>query len=346
MKILGIETSCDETAIAIVEGRGNRLKVLKNIVYSQVDIHAEHGGVVPEVAAREHMQKLLPMIEAELSSDGADIDGIAVTAGPGLAPALRTGVEVAKVLAYAWNKPLIGVSHLEGHIYANWLPGEGIWKRWRHRRPKMPFLCLMVSGGHTELVLMENYGIFKRLGETIDDAAGEAFDKVARMLGLGYPGGPKIAKLAEQGRGDAYDFPRGLLDKPGYDFSFSGLKTSVLYTLRNNEDKINDEDFRADIAASFQEAVIDVLVKKTMKAVDEFKPLGVGIAGGVSANRLLRSRMEEEVIGRGLNFYMPEFAYSLDNASMIAGAGYFRLKAGDRSEALDLVVNTNLDFVQ
>lgn len=345
MRVLGIETSCDETALAIVEGNDFKLRVRKNLVHSQIDVHSVHGGVVPEVAAREHMEKLLPMIKKFVNKNGKGIDGVAVTAGPGLAPALRTGVEVAKVLAYAWKKPLIGVSHLEGHIYANWLPGKGGWARFWHKAPEMPFLCLMVSGGHTELVLMEKHGVFRRLGETIDDAAGEAFDKVARMLKLNYPGGPKIAKLAKKGDASKFNFPRAMMDKSGYDFSFSGLKTSVLYTLRENEDKLEDEQFRADIAASFQEAVVEVLVKKTMRAVRDFEPKSIGIAGGVSANLELRKRLESEVLEAGLAFHMPEFVYSLDNAAMIAGAGYFRLKAGANSDPLELAVNTNLDFV-
>ncbi|MBI1908356.1 tRNA (adenosine(37)-N6)-threonylcarbamoyltransferase complex transferase subunit TsaD, partial [Candidatus Uhrbacteria bacterium] len=277
MRILAIESSCDETSVAIVEGVGESVKAPVCVIRSQIDIHKAYGGVVPEVAAREHLEYLFPMLkEAGAAKD--TIDAIAVTAGPGLAPALRVGVETAKTLAWTWGKPLVPVCHLEGHIYASWLdplaPINGGSRE--NSTPSIhgggtgvvfPALALIVSGGHTELVLMKDHGDFVRLGETIDDAAGEAFDKVAKMLGLPYPGGPEVEKLAKGGSTIAFDFPRAMLDKPTLDFSFAGLKTSVLYTLRNNEASMGDEVFRKNIAASFQEAVVDVLVKKTEKAI-------------------------------------------------------------------------------
>lgn len=343
MRVLGIETSCDETAVAIVNGRGEKLIVEKNHVFSQIDTHAEYGGVIPEVAAREHHLAIFSLIKDVLKLKKEDFDAIAVTSGPGLAPALRTGVETAKALSFAWNKPLIGVSHMEGHIYANWLEEKRL-KSILKKNPKLPLLALLVSGGHTELVLMKDHGEFTRLGETIDDAAGEAFDKVAKMLGLPYPGGPQIAKLAKGGDGRAFDFPRGLIDKNNLDFSFSGLKTSVLYTLRKNEDKLEDPLFRSNIAASFEEAVVDVLVRKTEKAIKEHSPKSLVIAGGVSANKELRKRMAKLAKETGVKFSMPMFKYSLDNAAMIAAAGYFRLRAGESSVVLDLKSDSNLDF--
>jgi N6-L-threonylcarbamoyladenine synthase len=334
MRILGIETSCDETAIAVVQGNGDVLQVEQNIVSSQIKTHEKYGGVVPEVAARMHLKKIIPMIREELPKNGEEIDAIAVTAGPGLSPALRTGVEVAKTLAWSWGKPLIGVSHLEGHIYTNWL-GDEI--------PQFPALCLIVSGGHTELILMKNHGEFKRIGETLDDAAGEAFDKVAKMLGLSYPGGPHIQKLAEEGNSEAFDFPRGLLDRPNLDFSFSGIKTSVLYTLRENQERLDDEEFRANIAASFQEAVVDVLVRKTKRAADKYKPASVLLAGGVAANSVLRERLDEYITD--IPVFVPPMKYATDNAAMIAAAGYFRSQ--DQKNFIDpllLKANPNLDF--
>jgi len=337
VNILGIETSCDETAIAVLSGKGEKLKVKKNIVYSQIDIHRKYGGVVPEVAARKHLEILFPMLEKEVARSGKGIDAIAVTAGPGLSPALRTGVETAKTLAWLWEKPLVGVSHLEGHIYANWLS--------KGKSPQLPLLAVLVSGGHTELVLMKDHGQFERIGETIDDAAGEAFDKVAKMLGLPYPGGPEIAKLAEGGDTEAYTFPRGLMDRPGYDFSFSGVKTSVLYTLRENESLLNDQEFRKNIAASFQEAVVDVLVEKTSRAIKDHDIASVVLAGGVSANIELRKRMKQAVKDRfDLPVLVPPFEYSLDNAAMIAAAGYFRAKQHCFVDPLILKADPNLDI--
>lgn len=378
MRILGIETSCDETAIAIVSGQGDRLIVEKNVVLSQIPTHQKYGGVVPEVAAREHVRAISPMINHELPRDGAGIDVIAVTAGPGLSPALRIGVEVAKTLAVTWQKPLIALSHLEGHIYANWLGdsppfqgaclsvGRGLGGGSASEgteTPQFPALCLVVSGGHTELILMKDHGVFERLGETLDDAVGEAFDKVASMLGLPYPGGPAVSLLAEGGDIAAFNFPRGLLDRDDFDFSFSGVKTSVLYTLRKNEDKLNDQTFRKNIAASFQEAAVDVLVQKTMRAAEKCQPASIVLAGGVAANKSLRERLQETVqrtspnpsllrggsVERGglsTRLYLPAMKYATDNAAMMAAAGYFR--AQDEKNFVDpltLAADSNLDIV-
>jgi N6-L-threonylcarbamoyladenine synthase len=336
MRILAIETSCDETSIAIVEEHKGILHVPTSFVRSQIDIHQAYGGVVPEVGAREHLEMIAPMLERAVRADGEGIDAIAVTSGPGLAPALRVGVETAKALAWAWKKPLVSVCHLEGHIYANWI-GETV--------PTFPVLALIVSGGHTELILMRDHGIFERLGETLDDAAGEAFDKVARMLGLPYPGGPAVAALAEGGRGDAIAFPRALLQKDDATFSFSGLKTAVLYELRKHEHQLQNEQYRADIAASFQEAVVDVLVQKTMRAVGKYSPTSIVLAGGVAANLALRSRLREAAQSVAIPLYLPEFKYSLDNAAMIGAAGYYRFLRGVTTDPRTLVVDPNMDIV-
>ncbi|MEK7183255.1 MAG: tRNA (adenosine(37)-N6)-threonylcarbamoyltransferase complex transferase subunit TsaD [Patescibacteria group bacterium] len=336
MRILAIETSCDETAVAVLSGEGEVLKLESSTVRSQIDLHETYGGVVPEVAAREHLQLMMPLLHKEVSPDGKGIDVIAVTAGPGLAPALRVGVETAKALAWAWGKPLVPVCHLEGHIYAPWLSGAA---------PTFPALALIVSGGHTELVLMTDHGKFERLGETLDDAAGEAFDKVAKMLGLGYPGGPKVAQLAMDGDAKAFDFPRAMLDRDNFVFSFAGLKTSVLYTLRKQEDRLGDPQFKADIAASFQEAVVDVLVQKTLRAIKQVKPVSVILAGGVAANVALRDRLKAACEGVGVTLFVPEFKYSMDNAAMIAVAGYYRALRGDTIEPSALQVDPNMDIV-
>lgn len=336
MKVLGIETSCDETAIAVVEGAGDSVRMIFSDVFSQIETHARFGGVIPEQAARLHLEKIAVMLHSR-GEDLDAIDGIAVTAGPGLSPALRVGVETAKALAYATGKPLVGLSHMEGHIYANWIEKEA---------PAFPILALLVSGGHTELIMMRGHGEYERLGETLDDAAGEAFDKVASMLSLPYPGGPQIAKLAKGGDNRAFDFPRGLLDREGYDFSFSGLKTAVLYTLREHEQELQNEAFRKNIASSFQTAVVDALIEKTRRAVEAFDPKTIVIAGGVSANLELRERMAGLAEQYGKAFVMPEFAYSLDNAGMIASAGYFRLRAGERQDPLTLNANPNLDLCE
>lgn len=338
MRILAIETSCDETAIAVIEGAGDSVSVASSIVRSQIDIHRAYGGVVPEVAAREHLEMMLPMLMRTVRPDGEGIDAIAVTYGPGLAPALRIGVETAKALAFAWKKPLVPVCHLEGHIYASWIGEMGV------GAPAFPVLALIVSGGHTEIVFMRNHGEFERIGETLDDAAGEAFDKVAKMLGLSYPGGPAVAQLAELGNSKAFNFPRAMLDRDDYLFSFSGLKTAVLYQLRANESKMNDEGFRADIAASFQEAVVDVLVQKTMRAAGKYSPTSIVLAGGVAANIALRARLQEAGANVGISVCVPDFKYSLDNAAMIGVAGYFRARAQHFHDPLTVVADPNLDI--
>ncbi len=340
MRILAIESSCDETAVAVLSGQGDVLTLESSLVRSQIDIHQAYGGVVPEVAAREHLAYLFPMITQALADaqvSAADLDALAVTAGPGLAPALRVGVEAAKALAWAWHKPLIPVCHLEGHIYATWLDTL--------TPPQFPALALIVSGGHTELVLMRGHGSFERLGETIDDAAGEAFDKVAKMLGLPYPGGPQVEQLAKLGNPTAFSFPRALLDKSNLDFSFAGLKTSVLYKLRENEASLADAKFRADIAASFQEAVIDVLIKKTKRAIVEHSPKSIILAGGVAANTSLRTRLQTLGAEHQVDVHVPPFAYALDNAAMIAVAGYYRALAQNFIDPLVLSANPNLDLV-
>lgn len=335
MRVLAIETSCDETAAAILEGDGDDIRVVSSLVRSQIDIHQAYGGVVPEVAAREHLEMMLPMLERLVPQDGAGIDVVAVTYGPGLAPALRVGVETAKTLAWSWKKPLVPVCHLEGHIYASWLSAT----------PQFPVLALVVSGKHTELVLMKDHGIFELLGETLDDASGESFDKVARMLGLPYPGGPAIDRLAVKGNPQAFAFPRAMLDRDDFMFSFSGVKTSVLYELRRNESKLNDEGFRSDIAASFQEAIVDVLVQKTMRAAGKYSPKSIVLAGGVAANLELRNRLTDTAKAVNIPVHLPDFKYSLDNAAMIGVAGYYRARRGISVDPTVLVADPNLDIV-
>ncbi|MFH1534335.1 MAG: tRNA (adenosine(37)-N6)-threonylcarbamoyltransferase complex transferase subunit TsaD [Nitrospirota bacterium] len=312
MKILGIETSCDETACSVVrDGRD----VLANVVASQIDIHAKTGGVVPEVAAREHVVHMIPVLDECLSASGCswdDIDALAITQGPGLVSSLIIGTETANVISYVRRKPLIPVQHIIGHIYSNWLEVEN--------SIEFPVLILTVSGGHNELVLMRGHGEFEVLGETRDDSAGEAFDKVARLLGLGYPGGPAISRVAENGSATAYNFPRAWLDKGSLDFSFSGLKTSVLDLVK--KEGRNDDQFKADVGSSFQEAVVEVLAGKLKRALDVNPDVKeVHLAGGVSANLRLR-----EVCGEkfgNIKFRFPKkISYCTDNAAMIACAGF------------------------
>lgn len=343
-RILGIETSCDETAAAVV---GDGKKILSNVVASQVELHREYGGVFPEMASRQHVLAIIPVVkevieEAEL--DWEELDAIAVTYGPGLCGSLLVGVNAAKGLALGRRLPLIGVNHLEGHIYANWLGVD--------EPPMFPLLCLIVSGGHTELVLMADHGKYRRLGGTLDDAAGEAFDKVGRLLGLDYPGGPSIERAAAFGDPDAFDLPRAWLGD-SYDFSFSGLKTAMLRMVQKYETKITSKGESqliprapvvtrqlpvADLAAGFQAAVVDVLVEKTRRATEKYRVEQILLAGGVAANKALRREMAERV---SLPVLCPPPRLCTDNAAMIASAAYFHFLVGDFS-GLDLDVVPNL----
>jgi len=327
MKILGIETSCDETAAAVVE---DGVRILSNQIASQVEIHARYGGIVPEVASRQHILAIIPIIEQAMAEAGAtwnDLDGIAVTIGPGLAGSLLVGVNVAKAVALARGLPIIGVNHLEGHIYANWLVAHN-----SSFIPLFPLVCLIVSGGHSDLVLMRGHGDYVVLGRTRDDAAGEAFDKAARILGLGYPGGPAIEQAARAGNAASIQLPRAWL-KGSSDFSFSGVKTALLRLVEGG--RVSSE---ADAAASFQEAVIDVLVTKTVAVAKEHRVKQILLAGGVASNGLLRQWL---VQNSPILVLVPEPVLCTDNAAMIAACGYYRLQAG-KIDSLDLDVIPSL----
>jgi N6-L-threonylcarbamoyladenine synthase len=323
-RILAIESSCDETACAVLD---NGRELLASTVASQMDIHARYGGVFPEVASRQHVLSIIPVIEQTLSQTNLslkDIDAIAVTRGPGLAGSLVVGMNAAKGLALGTGKPIIGVNHLEGHIYSSWIYNAG---QEAPPEPQFPLMALLVSGGHTELNLMTDHLTYRRLGATLDDAAGEAFDKVARLLGLSYPGGPSVQKAAEKGDPKRFKFPRAKLDSP-YDFSFSGLKTAVLYQvndLKKEQTPIPVEDF----AASFQAAVVDVLFHKTIQAARDFNAKEILVAGGVSANRPLREAFQAQ---SEFKVHIPAFSLCTDNAAMIAAAGYYRYALGHISE--------------
>ncbi len=350
MNILGIETSCDETAAAVVTG-GQRVR--SSVVSSQIARHQTYGGVVPELAARGHITAIIPVVRAALAEAGLDrsgIDAIAVTEGPGLAGSLLVGVNVAKTLSYAWDRPLVAVNHLESHVYANWLglPGEA-----PPHAPRFPVLCLLVSGGHTELLLMMGHGQYRHLGRTLDDAAGEAFDKAARLLGLGYPGGPAIQVAAAGGDPAAFDLPRAL-PAGSTDFSYSGLKTALLRLAapwriedqraplvnpaggfrEHQPPRFRDGLPVADLAASFQEAIIDPLVDRTIRAARESGARTVLLAGGVSANTRLRERLAQAVasgLGSDTEFRVPPFEYCTDNAAMVAGAAWYVLRRGGQA---------------
>ncbi len=329
MIILSIETSCDETAAAIVRFRGRKAEVLADVVSSQIKMHEKYGGVVPQLAARAHLQNMVPVLEKTYGKAGipkAKIDYIAVTAGPGLIPALMIGVNAAKALSYALGKPLVEVNHLEGHIYANWL-SEKEGNAYKLKEMEFPVLCLIVSGGHTQLVLMRKDMEFKIIGETVDDAVGEAFDKAAKILGLGYPGGPAIERLARQGNPAAINFPRPMLSGPDLNFSFSGLKTAVLYETRGKD--LADGKYVADVAASFQAAAIEVLTLKTVRAAKKYSVRNIFLGGGVSANKALRKALRDKVKKEIPDMYVdfPPLRFTTDNALMIAIAGYYRLGA-------------------
>jgi N6-L-threonylcarbamoyladenine synthase len=317
MRILGIETSCDETGVAIYDSEEG---LIANLVHSQIDVHAPYGGVVPELASRDHVRKTVPLIKQLLEDNGlreSDIDGVAYTRGPGLVGALLVGAAVGRSIAWAWNVPSIGIHHMEGHLLAPLLES---------RQPEFPFVALLVSGGHTQLVEVTSIGDYRLLGESLDDAAGEAFDKTAKLLGLPYPGGPELAKLAEQGDASRFRFPRPMTDRPGLDFSFSGLKTFALNTIQEHE-PLNDQT-RADIARAFEDAVVDTLVIKCRRAVEQTRVTHLVMAGGVSANRRLREKLETELQKKGVEVLYPRPEFCTDNGAMIAFAGWHRLQAG------------------
>ncbi|WP_372760214.1 tRNA (adenosine(37)-N6)-threonylcarbamoyltransferase complex transferase subunit TsaD [Pseudoalteromonas sp.] len=316
MRILGIESSCDETGIAIYDDEKG---LLAHQLYSQVKVHADYGGVVPELASRDHVRKTLPLIDEAFAQAGCgpeDLDGVAYTAGPGLVGALLVGTSIGRSLAYGWDIPAVAVHHMEGHLLAPMLE-ENV--------PEFPFIALLVSGGHTMMVKVSGIGQYQVLGESVDDAAGEAFDKTAKLLGLDYPGGPRLAKMAEQGVAKRFIFPRPMTDKPGLDFSFSGLKTAASITIRENSD---DEQTKADIAHAFQTAVIDTLVIKCKRALKQTGIKRLVIAGGVSANTQLRLQLERVMQGMKGQVYYPRTEFCTDNGAMIAYAGMQRLKAG------------------
>jgi N6-L-threonylcarbamoyladenine synthase len=333
--ILAIESSCDETAAAVVR---NGRTVLSNVISSQIALHTLYGGVVPEIASRKHIEKINQVIKEALAEANVtlqDMDAIGVTYGPGLVGALLVGVAEAKAISYATKKPLIGVHHIEGHVAANYI---------EHKELEPPFLCLIVSGGHTHLVIVKEYGVYEIIGRTRDDAAGEAFDKVARAIGLGYPGGPKIDKLAKEGNKKAIAFPRAHIAGAPYDFSFSGLKSAVLNYLNSYAMK-NEEVNRADVAASFQEAVVDALVTKTIAAAKEYHMEQIAIAGGVASNSSLRETMSNACKEHGLKLAYPSPIYCTDNAAMIGTAAYYEYLNGTR-HGLDLNAIPNLKIGQ
>ncbi|WP_353243788.1 tRNA (adenosine(37)-N6)-threonylcarbamoyltransferase complex transferase subunit TsaD [Providencia sp.] len=316
MRVLGIETSCDETGIAIYD---DELGLLANQLYSQIKVHADYGGVVPELASRDHIRKTVPLIQAALKEANLtreDIDAVAYTAGPGLVGALMVGATVGRSLAFAWNVPAVAVHHMEGHLLAPML---------EEKSPEFPFVALLVSGGHTQLISVTGIGEYELLGESIDDAAGEAFDKTAKLLGLDYPGGPVLSRMAQQGTAGRFVFPRPMTDRPGLDFSFSGLKTFAANTIRENAD---DDQTRADIARAFEDAVVDTLAIKCKRALEQTGFKRLVMAGGVSANRTLRAKMEEVLKQRGGEVFYARPEFCTDNGAMIALAGLIRLKGG------------------
>jgi len=346
MLILGIETSCDETAASVLEVKKEKIKVLSNVVSSQIKLHAAWGGVVPNLAAREHLKNIFPVIHSALKEarvKPSAIDLVGVTSGPGLIPALLIGVNAAKTLAYVWKKPLLGIHHIEGHIYANFIhpvkSAKGGAAMPQFNGVKFPILCLVVSGGHTQLVLMKKHLHYQIIGETQDDAVGEAFDKVARILGLGYPGGPSVALWAtkiKNKKSHAYRqagkikiiLPRPMLNKDNFNFSFSGLKTAVLYETKKHPALMKEPAYIAAICREFQNAATEVLIAKTIRAAQKYHPCSILLAGGVSANLELRKKLGSAVRKElpKMTYHIPEITYALDNSAMIAAATYFRQK--------------------
>ena len=328
MKVLGIETSCDETGIAIYDDEQG---LIANQLYSQIKLHADYGGVVPELASRDHIRKTVPLIQAALKEanlTSADIDGVAYTAGPGLVGALMVGASIGRSLAYAWNVPAVAVHHMEGHLLAPMLEDNP---------PQYPFVALLVSGGHTQLISVTGIGQYHLMGESIDDAAGEAFDKTAKLLGLDYPGGAKLSKLAEQGDSSRFHFPRPMTDRPGLDFSFSGLKTAAANTIHQYNQGVDlDEQTKADIARAFEDALVDTLLIKSRRALEQTGFNRLVIAGGVSANKTLRNKLAELMAQRKGQVYYPRIEFCTDNGAMIAYAGMIHLKQQQYS---DLAIN-------
>jgi N6-L-threonylcarbamoyladenine synthase len=344
MRVLGIETSCDDTGVAIYD---HEQGLMAHALYSQIKTHKEYGGVVPELAARDHIRKVLPLVDATLEKSGCSadsIDGVAYTAGPGLAGALLAGSAVAKGLAYGWNVPTIGVHHMEGHMLAPMLEEE---------KPAFPFIALLVSGGHSLLALVKGIGEYQILGQTVDDAVGEAFDKTAKILGLGYPGGPIISKMAESGRENRYRFPRPMTDRPGLDFSYSGLKTFALTTVEQEIAKLDnikqgelpslDEQTVADIAWAFQDAAVDTLVIKSKRALEQTGVKNLVVAGGVGANRRLREKLSEMAESINGKLYYPRIEFCTDNGAMIAYAGAMRFHQAAQDLAFEVKPRWSLE---
>ena len=343
MIILGIETSCDETAAAILSMNDERITILSNVIASSASLQAKYGGIIPEQAAREQIKSIVPVVETAINDSGLrikEIDAIAITYGPGLIGSLLVGVETAKVLATVWKKPLIPINHLIGHFYANWI-------QVKHLIPAFPCLGLLVSGGHTDLVLFKDHGKYEYLGGTRDDAAGECFDKCARLLGLPYPGGPQISKLAEKGNSKAFDLPRPLMNSKDFDFSYSGLKTAVANLLSTSEVNAVQQDHTSEVlqnlCASIEQAIIDPLVKKTILAAQKYGVNQVIVAGGVAANQKLVSELKLSIVNSKLsiNLYVPPPNLCTDNAAMIASAAFFE---SQRINPQDLQANPNLSL--
>lgn len=331
MKILGIESTCDETGAAVVE---NGRKVLSNILASSANLQDKYGGIVPEIAAREQIKDIIPVVKKALTNiDISEIEAIAISFGPGLLGSLLIGVETAKALAVAWNKPIIPVNHLVAHLYANWIS--------LHKLPEFPLLGLVVSGGHTDLVYMSNHGKFRLIGSTLDDSAGEAFDKVARLLNLKYPGGPEIedaAKKYSNNKRKSIIFPRPMIRSNNFDFSFSGLKTAVVNTVQNSKFKIEDVN---EIAYEFQNAVTDVLIRKTIAAAEKFECKTIVVGGGVSANEQLRAALTDKSVRHGIKIYFPSKLLSVDNGAMIASAAFFE---NNQIDPINLQADSSLHF--
>ncbi len=344
--ILAIESSCDETAAAVVQNNQEGVILLSNIVASSLQLQAKYGGVLPEQAAREQLKSIVPVVsealnEARVTSN--DLDAIAVTIGPGLIGSLLIGVEFAKTLSLVWHKPLIPVHHLVGHFYANWINFENEKRETRNESPSFPALGLLVSGGHSDLILMKNHGVYEYLGGTRDDAAGECFDKTARLMGLPYPGGPMISKLAATGNPKAFKLPRPMIGSGDFDFSFSGLKTAVLNTVEKNKDLLQNPQKLADLAASVEEAIVDVLVKKTITAARKFDLEQIVVAGGVAANNRLRRTLQEEVVKKipRARIYIPPVKLCTDNAAYIGAAALYNFHPAD---PLKVEANPNLSL--